>query len=199
MPARTQWAAAPAARPGGCYRLATRKNRVSWRITRHRSYGSYKTYRADESHFSADTQRIHWRSSEKSLRVPGIIRRGGVAGREKLPAHPPPRSSTVNCQMSIVNCQLSKSPGRFVRRVESGRCDVPAAPARRAGFSWTKYRSTCACKPSRSRSASMDFINCLRALRDCLGILSLPLRIGLVQSSRGLTEPPYKPCWFDCQ
>ena len=130
MPARKQWAAAPAARPGGCYRLATRKNRVSWRITRHRSYGSYKTYRADESHFSADTQRIHWRSSEKSLRAPRIIRRGGVAGRENRLAR---AASVVNRQMSIVNCQLSivkiPRPVCATRRVGPMRCSGGACPA----------------------------------------------------------------------
>ena len=127
MPARTQWAAAPAARPGGCYRLTTRKNRVSWRITQHRSYGSYKTYRAEESHFSADTQRIHWRSSEKSLRAPGIIRRGGVAGRENRLAR---AASVVNRQLSIVNCQSppaglcdasSRADAMFRRRLPGGR------------------------------------------------------------------------------
>ena len=90
MPIQTQWAGALAARPWGCYCLTTRKNRVSWRITQHRSYGSYKTYRADESHFSADTQRIRRPNSKNCARMPGITRRGDVAGGENRLARAAP-------------------------------------------------------------------------------------------------------------
>jgi hypothetical protein len=130
MPIQTQWAGALAARPGGCYCLTTRKNRISWRIAQYRSYGSYKTYLADESHFSADTQRIRWRSSEKSLRAPGIIRRGGVAGWENRLAR---AASVVNRQPSTVNCQLSTvkvpRPACSTRRVGPMRCSGGACPA----------------------------------------------------------------------
>jgi hypothetical protein len=118
MPIQTQWATAPAARPGGCYCLTTRKNRISWRIAQYRSYGSYKTYLAEESHFSADTQRIRRFNSKNCARMPGITRRGGVAGGENRLARAAPVVSSPPAGLCDAS---SRADAMFRRRLPGGR------------------------------------------------------------------------------
>jgi len=118
MPARTQWAAALAATPGGGYCPALQKNRISWRIAQYRSYGSYKTYLAEESHSPMDTQRIRRPNGENCARMLGIIRRGGAAGRENRSA---PAASVVNSPPAGLCDASSRADAMFRRRLPGGR------------------------------------------------------------------------------